>query len=328
MSLTNRQKKLFTGKLFALALLAFASPAGAEEAWTKLVRIVVPAAPGGSGDLTARLVGTYLQKRLGTTVIVENKPGGSGQVAVEAVLQSGADGHTLLVSPNGIVTVMGGFRPDFPDLRKALAPISKLVNVPVGIAVNPTSPAKTLDDFITLAKTADRPLLYSVALIGTHMHLVGEMFRLQTGAQLSAVAYKGTAPATVALASGEVQATVSDLSTLLPQARAGRLRILAATDPQRTALAPDIPTVAESGVPGFGLSAWIGMFAVAGSPPDVLERLNRETVAIMNTPEVRTALLAAGLEPMPTSRKEMMDIMERDTSTWAKVVKDAGIKFD
>ncbi|MDF2116519.1 tripartite tricarboxylate transporter substrate binding protein [Roseiarcaceae bacterium H3SJ34-1] len=326
MSLTH--SRWSRGKLLALALLIFASPAGAEEAWTKMVRIIVPVAPGGSADLTARLVGTYLQKRLGTTVIVENKPGGSGQVAVEAVLQSGADGHTLLVSPNGIVTVKGGFRPDFPDLRKALTPISKLANVPVGIAVNPTSPAKTLGDFIALAKNSQQPLLYSVPLIGTHMHLVGEMFRMETGARLSAVPYKGTAPATVALATGEVQATVSDLSTLLPQARAGRLRILAATDPERATMAPDIPTVAESGVPGFGLSAWIGMFAVGGSPADALDRLNRETVAIMNMPDVRSALLAAGLEAMPTSRQEMTDIMERDTTKWAKVVKDAGIKFE
>ena len=315
-------------------LLAATAAAGQVQAQSpaqdlagKVIKIVVPLAPGGSADLTARLIANNLQKPLGANVIVENRPGGGGQIGVEQVIQAAPNGQTLLISPNGYVTVMGGFRPDFPDPRKALAPISLLVTVPVGIAVSAASPVKTVGEFVKLAKSKSANLSYSVPAIGTHMHLVGELFKMETGADMQAVPYKGTGPAAAALVAGEVQATVSDMSSLLPQSRAGKVRILGMTDPRRSAVVPDIPTVAEQGVAGFGLSAWIGMFAPAGTPPQLVEALNAEVKKILERPEVRTALITAGLDPSPNSISDMAQVMDRDIRKWADVVKQASIKF-
>jgi tripartite-type tricarboxylate transporter receptor subunit TctC len=222
---------------------------------------------------------------------------------------------------------MGGFRADFPDPRKALAPITQLVTVPVGIAVSSTSPVKTLKDFIELGKGKTQNLSYSIPAIGTHMHLVGELFKMETGIEMQAVPYKGTGPAAAALVAGEVQATVSDMSSLLPQSRGGKVIILGMTDPRRSAVVPDIPTVAEQSVPGFGLSAWIGMFAPARAPQKLVETLNAEVVKILAAAEVRNALVTAGLDPSPTTIAQFTEIMDRDIKKWAGVVKQANIKF-
>lgn len=299
--------------------------AQAQDLTGKVVRIVVPLAPGGSADLTARLIANNLQKPLKANVIVENRPGGGGQIGVEQVIQAEPSGQTLLISPNGYVTVMGGFRADFPDPRKALAPITLLVTVPVGIAVAATSPIKSISEFVKHAKSTAQN--YSVPAIGTHMHLVGELFKIETGIDIQAVPYKGTGPAAAALVAGEVQATVSDMSSLLPQSRGGKVRILGLTDPKRSSVVPDIPTVAEQGVAGFGLSAWIGMFAPAGTPPKLVEMLNAEVKKILEMREVREALVTAGLDPSPTTSAEMASIMDRDIKKWAVVVKKANIKF-
>ena len=317
----------FALTLFGALTYPAASQAQMQDLAGKVVRIVVPLAPGGSADLTARLIPNHLQKPLNANVIVENRPGGGGQIGVEQVIQAQPNGQTLLISPNGYVTVMGGFRADFPDPRKALAPISMLVTVPVGIAVSSASPLKSISEFIALGKSKSQDLSYSVPAIGTHMHLVGELFKMETGVVMQAVPYKGTGPAAAALVAGEVQATVSDMSSLLPQARAAKVRILGMTDPKRTSVVPDIPTVAEQGISGFGLSAWIGMFAPAGTPNQLVQSLNAEVAKILQIPEVRNALVTAGLDPAANSTSEMADVMDRDIKKWAVVVKQAAIKF-
>jgi tripartite-type tricarboxylate transporter receptor subunit TctC len=294
---------------------------------TKLIRIEIPVTPGGTADIVARVIAQHLQMKFGVSVIVETRPGGGGQVGVETVMRASPDGYTLLISPNGYVTIMGGFRSDFPDPRTALAPITKLINIPFAIAVNPTLPVKNLSEFIKYARERPDKLNYSVAAIGTHGHLVGEMFDLATGAEMEAVPYGGTASATMAVLSGDVQATISAVSSLLPLSESGKIRILAITDPARTEVAPDLPTVAEAGVPGFGISAWVALFAPAGTPPEIVTELNQEVARILTMPEVRKTILQIGVEPAPTSVKGMTDILDHDLVKWKELVKSAGIKF-
>jgi tripartite-type tricarboxylate transporter receptor subunit TctC len=293
-----------------------------------VMRLIVPAAPGGSADLAARTIAQFLQSRLGANVIVENRPGGGGQVGVEAAMNAPSDGLTLLVAPNGYVTIMGGFRPDFPDPRRALVPITKLVNNPFAIAVNVALPVKTFQDFLAYARSRPGELNYAVPAIGTHVHLVGEMLRLATGVKMTAIPYKGTAAATTALLAGDVDTTISDLATLLPLARADKLRLLASTDPARSTIAPDLPTVAESGVAGFGANAWLALFAPGGTPAPIVTRLNEEVTSSLKQPDVRQVFVQSGMDPAPTTSAEMVGIMNTDTEKWAALVKAAGIQFN
>jgi tripartite-type tricarboxylate transporter receptor subunit TctC len=317
-----------TASLVLASAVFGAVSAKAQDFSGKLIRFVVPAGPGGSADLAARTVAQSLQSRLGANTIVENRPGGGGQVGVEAVMLAPPDGLTLLVAPNGYVTIMGGFRPDFPDPRRALVPITKLINNPFAIAVNVALPVKTLQEFLAYARARPGELNYAVPAVGTHVHLVGEMFRLATGVKMVAVPYKGTAAATTALLAGDVEVTISDLATLLPLARSDKLRLLAATDPTRSTIAPDLPTVAESGVAGFGASAWLALFAPGGTAAPVINRLNDEITGILRQPDVRQAFVQSGMDPAPTTPAEMAEIMNTDTEKWAALVKSAGIRFN
>ena len=315
--------------MLVLASVAFgAAPAQAQDFSGKTMRILVPATPGGSADLAARTLAQSLQTRLGANVIVENRPGGGGQVGVEAVMNAAPDGLTLLLAPNGYVTIMGGFRADFPDPRRALVPITKLINNPFAIAVNVALPAKTFQEFLAYARSRPGELNYAVPAVGTHVHLVGEMLRLATGVKMVAVPYKGTAAATTALLAGDVDTTISDLATLLPLARSDKLRLLASTDPARSTIAPDLPTVAELGVPGFGVNAWLALFAPAGTPVAIVDRLNTEVTEILRQPDVRQALVQMGMDPAPTTSAQMADIMNVDTEKWAALIKAAGIRFN
>jgi tripartite-type tricarboxylate transporter receptor subunit TctC len=222
---------------------------------------------------------------------------------------------------------MGGFRPGFPDPRQALAPITKLVNNPFAIAVNASSPIKNFDELLAFARSRPDGLNLATPAVGTHVHLVGEMLRLATGIKLVAIPFKGTAAATTALLSNDVDATISDMATLLPLADAGKLRLIAATDPNRSSLAPNLPTVAESGIPGFGSSAWLAPFAPGQTPPAIIARLNEDVTAILQTPEMRDTLRKSGMEPAPTTSAEMANIVNTDTEKWAALIKAADIKF-
>lgn len=313
--------------LLMTAIAVMAGSATAQTFAPKLIRIILPVGPGGSADLAARTIAQRLQTSLNTPVIVENRHGGGGQVGVEAVMLASPDGQTILLAPNGYVTIMGGFRENFPDPRKALAPIIKLIDNPFAIAVTPSLPVKTLEEFLKYARERPGELNYAVPALGTHVHLVGEMFRMVTGVKMVAIPYRGTAAATTALLSGDVQATISDLATLLPLAESGKVRLLASTDATRTVIAPDLPTVAEAGFPGFGTSGWLALFAPAGTSADIVALLNREVAAILNAADVRATFLRSGMVPAPNTPAEMSEIVSRDIERWAKLVKDANIRF-
>nr|ART40120.1 K157 [uncultured bacterium] len=310
------------------AIIAGAAPAGAQSYPSKVIHIIVPFAPGGSADLIARTIAAKFSDSLGQQTIVENRPAGGGQLGVEMTVNAAPDGHTLLVTPNGTITITRHARQLPYDTAKDLAPVSMLATIPAGVAVNDKLPPKTLADFIKYVKERPGQLNYAIPTIGTHMHLTGELLKAASGMNIVAVPYKGTGPAAAALAGGEVQAGVADLASLLPHASRGAIRILAVTDPKRTSTAPNIPTAAEAGVPGFGVQAWIGMFAPAKTPPAIIARVNSEVAKALNMPDVREILTKAGVEPAPSTPDALAGVVRDQIDNFGKVIKQANIRFD
>jgi tripartite-type tricarboxylate transporter receptor subunit TctC len=315
---------------FVIAVCAFAA-AGAAVAQnypSKPIRVIVPVAPGGAADLIARTVGAGFSEGLGQPAVIENRVGAAGQIGTDAVVKAPADGYTLLVAPTGPLSIAGHFRKLPYDGIKDLAPITMLVTIPSALAVNAKLPIRSVEEFIQYAKKTPGGVLYSIAALGGNFHLSGELLGMMAGIKLTPVGYKGTSPATTAILTGEVQAGISDLVTLMPLAADGRIRILGVTDPRRSAVAPHIPTVGESGVPGYGATASAALFAPAGTPRDIIARLNAVATGVIRQPEVQKALIAAGLDPNPTTVEEITRFMKEDTEKWGKLIKDANIKIE
>lgn len=321
-------------RFFALPLLAAAAIltapliSVAQTYPTKVVHIIVPFAPGGSADLIARTVAAKLTDGMGQQVVVENRQAGGGRLGVESTVNAAPDGHTLLITPNGPMSI-ARYAAQLPyDTLTDLAPVSMLATIPAGIAVNAQLPPKTLAEYIAYAKARPGQLNYAVSSIGTHMHLAGELLKSMTGINVVAVPYRGTGPAATALGAGEVQAGVLDLASLLPAQARGAVRILAIADPKRTSTAPDIPTAAEAGVPGFGVTAWIAMFAPAKTPAPIIAKINGEVGKALRMADVRDILTKAGIEPAPSSPEEMGKILRDQVVDFGKIIKEANIKFD
>ena len=314
--------------LAATAILTAPLSAGAQNYPTKVVHIIVPFAPGGSADLIARTVAAKLTDGMGQQVVVENRQAGGGRLGVESTVNAAPDGYTLLVTPNGPMSI-ARYAAQLPyDTLTDLAPVSMLATIPAGIAVNAQLPPKTLAEYIAYAKARPGQLNYAVSSIGTHMHLAGELLKSMTGINVVAVPYRGTGPAATALGAGEVQAGVLDLASLLPAQARGAVRILAIADPKRTSTAPDIPTAAEAGVPGFGVTAWIAMFAPAKTPAPIIAKINGEVGKALRMADVRDILTKAGIEPTPSTPEEMGKILRDQIADFGKIIKEANIKFD
>lgn len=316
--------------LLAVAIAGFigVTPAGAQNYPNKVVHFIVPFAPGGSSDRIARILATKLSESFGQQVVVENRFAGGGQLGVEITVNAQPDGYTFLVTPNGPVSITRHARKLPYDTAADLAPVSMLATIPAGIAVNASLPVQSLAEFVQYVKERPGQLNYAVPTIGTHMHLVGELLKSAAGIDIVAVPYKGNGPATVALVSGEVQAGVSDLASLLPFARRGAIRILAVADPKRTLTAPDIPTAAEAGVPRFGVAAWVAMFAPARTPPALIARVNGEVTRALNLADVRESLMKTGIEPAPSTPEEMGRILREQIDDFGMVIQKANIKFE
>ncbi len=317
-------------RLLGVSLISAAGTwaAGSAQA-ADVSTIVVPFAPGGSSDMVARLIGSKLGEELGGNYIVENRSGAGASIGIRAVAQAEPDGSTLLVTPNGPISISPHLYDRDYDPETDLTPVALIALVPTAIAVPAESDIDSLEALIAAASREGSPLMYSVPALGTHMHLAGELFNSMTGAQLEAVAYRGTAPASLAVASGEVPAGISDLSSLLPLQQAERLRILAVTGAERTTTAPDIPTVAELGVEGYAADAWIGLFAPAGTPAEQVANLNAAIKRIVAMPNVVETLNSAGLEPavvLPPA--ELKAELQADFQQWGQLIDDAGITIE
>jgi tripartite-type tricarboxylate transporter receptor subunit TctC len=295
------------------------------------IRLVVPFPPGGSTDLLARRLGEKLAVALGQPVVVDNRPGAGGTTGADAVAKSPPDGHTLLMGVTGSNAIAASLYPKMPyDTLRDFTPVSLLVSAPLVLAVNAGSPIKTVRDYVTAAK-ARPPMTYGTPGNGTSMHLTGEMFDLATGAGLTHVPYKGSAPAMNDLLGGTLQSMFGDFLVLLPQVKAGKVTPIAVTSTRRHPLLPEVPTIAESGVPGlekFEAASWQGLFAPAGLPRDVLARLNAEVVKAMEAPDIKEFFGSQGFIVGGSTPEQFRSLVEAEVPKWGRVIKAANVKVD
>lgn len=295
---------------------------------TKPIRLIVVFAPGGSNDIAARLLAPGLSERLGQSVVVENRVGAGGVVGMDAVAKATPDGYTLGVGPSGALTINATLMTLPFDPLKDFAPVSMFCYNPIVMVANPALGVSNFRDLLARSKAdGGKPLPFGTSGNGTAMHLAGELLKQTTGLPLEHVAYKGSAPAVNDIIGGQIPLGVLDLATTKPMIAAGRLKAIGVTSAARSLTAPEIPTLAETGVPGYDVKSWFGILARAGTPPDVVRRLNEAIVAELGVTSIRDKMLAAGLEPAPGTPREFEDTLRRELTRWAAVIKTAGIKL-
>lgn len=316
---------LIAGILTAAALALFgAAPAWAQDFPSKTIRLVVPYPPGGTADILARAIGQQISERLGQTVVIENRPGAGTAIGTDAVAKSEPDGHTLLMGTVSSHAITPAVNPVQYDPVKDFTPIAGVASVPFILIVHPSVPAKSVQELIALAKSQPGRINYASAGNGTSNHLAGEMFESMAGIDMVHVPYRGSAPALSDVIAGHVQSMFDLSATALPQVRSNAVRALAITSGKRSDLAPELPTVAESGLPGFEVTAWFGVFAPAGVPRPVADKLHDTINAILATPQMRERLQQQGSDPLVfESRAAFADFVQKEHARWGKVVKDA-----
>jgi len=314
-------KALLAGLLLApLAALAQSYPA-------KPVRVVVPFAPGGGSDFTGRLIAQKLSERLGTQFIVENRAGAGGNLGASEVVKAAPDGYTLLIISASYTVNPSVYKLSFDPVND-ITPIVQISGGPYVVAVHPSVPAKTLAEFVELAKKDPQKLAYGSSGNGSIMHVASEYFLDAAKIRVLHIPYKGTGPALQDTIGGQVQLVFGAIPTTLPHVKAGRLRALAVTTAKRVQAAPDLPTVAESGYPGYEVTNWHGMVGPKGLPKEVLERLNREINEIIQSADMKKHMETEGLEPAGGSPARFGEILKSEAARWAKVVQQAGIKVE
>lgn len=292
---------------------------------TRPIRVIV-AIPAGSGtDLIARSVAQALTERLGRQVIVENRPGAGTTIANEAVAKAKPDGYTLLVNGAALTISKVMYKKLGYDPGADFAPITIAVVAPNLLCVHPSIPAKSVKELIALAIARPGELLFSSGGHGTNSHMASELFASMAGIRLTHVPYKGSIPGVTDLVGGHVAIMTNAVSTLLPLARANKVRALGVGSPKRVAAAPDIPTIAEAGLPGYESAQWTGWLAPAGTPPDIVARLHREITAVLRSPENKERLAVDGSEVVANSPDEFVQFIKADLAKWARVVKSTGL---
>ena len=291
------------------------------------VRIVNPYPPGGAVDMATRPVAQKLNEAWGQPVIVDNRPGAGTMIGTEMVVRAAPDGYTLLSTSAVIATNVSLLRLPFDPVTD-LAPVSLLVQTPYVLAVHPSLPAKSVRELVALAKAKPGEILYASSGVGTSTHLTMEMLRSLAKIDVMHVPYKGGTLAITAAISGEVQAIFNTITALLPQARAGKLRALAVSNAKRVVLAPDLPTVAESGVSGFEMIGWYAMFAPAATPRTVINQINADINRILQQPEVRERFLATGNVPLGGTPDALGDYLKIEIARWAKVIKEGRVSAE
>jgi tripartite-type tricarboxylate transporter receptor subunit TctC len=290
------------------------------------VKIVVPSAPGGGTDIVGRLLAQSLGKALGQSFFVENKAGAGNLIGIEFVAKAPPDGYTLLFVPSPLVLNTILYKAAKYDPVKDFAPISMAATTPNILVVHPGVKAANLREFIKLAKDAPGKVNYASAGVGTSPHMSMELFASMAGVQIQHIPYKGTSPAVNDLLGGQVSAMFSNALTVLPMIQAGRLRALAVSGQQRLALLPDVPTVAEAGVPGYVAEQWYGLLAPAGTPAAIVKLLHGQVQAALNTKDVRDKLLSEGAQPVGSSPAEFAELIKDDLAKWTAVARRAGIE--
>ncbi|HXN67425.1 MAG TPA: tripartite tricarboxylate transporter substrate binding protein [Bradyrhizobium sp.] len=321
---------LLTGFIAALGCFGLLeAPATAQPFPAKLVKFVVPQTPGGATDVFARKIGQILSERWGQPVVIENRAGAGGVVGTDVVAKSSPDGYTLLVTYAGSQAINASLYPKIPfDTIKDFQTVATLAVTPFILIVHPKLPAKDLEEFIALARAKPGALTYASSGNGSVNHLLGEMLKADTGISILHVPYRGVAPAITDVMGGQVDAAFSSVPSVLQMVRGGNVRAIAVSSARRIAIAPEIPTMAESGLPGFDVNPWWGILAPAGTDMAIVRKINSDVASILRTPEMIDFLAAQGAEPLITSPEEFLGILQADVVKWAKVVKDADVTIN
>lgn len=301
----------------------------AQDYPNRPIRLVVPSAPGGGTDIIARLIAQQLGDAWGQTVVVDNRGGGGGTVGIALVAKAAPDGHSMLLGSVGHLTFTPVVRSGLSyDPQKDLAPISLAANQPFLIAVHPSVAVKSVKELIALAKSRPGQLKYGSGGSGSASHLGIALLEMQAGAAMLHVPYKGSNPALIAVMGGEIEMALAGLATILPHAKSGKVRAIAVTGAKRAQVAPEIPTVAESGVPGYAFDVWYGLVYTGGTPRAIIAKANAEIVKSLKSPELNRLFITAGLEPLTSTPEEFAARIAQEIANWRKVVKAANIKVD
>ncbi len=312
---------------FVVALFALlALPAAAQTYPAKTVRLISPFPPGGSVDVVGRLIAAKLTENIGQQVIVDNRSGASGNIGMELAARSAPDGHTLVINTLPLVTNQFLMSRVPYDPVRDFAPISHVTSSPSLVTVHPSLPARSVKELIALAKARPGQLNYSAAGVGTNPHIAGELFNLLGGVDILAVQFKGGGPADMATIGGEVEITFGNVSQQIGYIKAGRLRALAVTSAKRSSLLPDLPTVAEAGVPGYDFVTWHGILAPKATPRPVVAYLNEQLKKVLTAPDQAPLWKERGLDVVASSAEQFAAHIEREQTKWGRVIKERGIK--
>ena len=310
---------------FGVAFLASAQ----SEYPTKPVKIIVPFPPGGPADALARIVGDKLAQSLGQSFVIENKPGAGGNIGMEQGAKAAADGYTLTLAAAGNLTIAPSLYSKLPyDPVKDYAPISVLATVPNILITAPTVPARTLRDLITLAKARPGTLNFASPGNGSGAHLAGELFKSMAGIDIVHVPFNGVGPAMSALLAGNVQIFFAQSSAALPYVRTGKVTALGVASAKRIDAAPELPTIAEAGLPDFEVTSWYALVAPAGTPAPVIEKLNAEIVKALASADVRERFASQGFEPVGNSPAEFATMQKAESTRWARLAKESNLRLD
>jgi tripartite-type tricarboxylate transporter receptor subunit TctC len=317
---------------FLVATMALGLLAGGAQAQTypsKPIRLVVPFPPGGTTDILARTVGQKMTENWGQPVVIDNRPGAGGNIGSDLVAKAAPDGYTLLMATISTHAINVSLYKKLPfDSVRDFAPVSRIGTLPNILIVHPSVPVKSVKELIELAKSKPGELNFASSGVGTSLHLSGELFNSMAGVKLVHIPYKGSSPALADLLGGQVKIMFDNLPSALPHVKAGKLKPLAVTSAKRATVLPEVPTVIESGLPGFEVTSWFAIFVPAKTPTEIVAKLNGEIVKILNSGDVKEKLAQIGVDPAPTTPEALAAFAKAETEKWGKVVKATGASAD
>ncbi len=328
-SMQSRCYPLLSRALVACLFAAVAATAMAQNYPVKQVRLIVPWTPGGAADILARTVAQKLSEHWGQQVLVDNRPGANGIIGTDAAARAPADGYTLLLGATGPNSVLPSLVPKLPyDALKDFAPVSLIATTTYVLSVHPSMPVNSVKELVAMGKAKPGTFTFASPGAGTPNHLSGEMFKAATGIDMQHVPYKGSAPAMTDVMGGQITMTFENIAPSLPHIKAGKMKALGITAPKRSTLLPDVPTIAESGFPGFQAVGWFGVLAPRGTPAPVIAQLNGEIVRLLKLPDVRERLLSLGVEIHGSTPEEFDAFGRAEIDKWAKVIKAANVRIE